>query len=142
MTVYVDDVYIAADVPGVRSNARWCHLMADSNEELVEFASSVGINPNWIQEPRKRYGAHFDVVKSTRARCVKAGAVEIDWRDMGDILRQLRRTHASLTSDAHLTSKIDKCTDCGESKMVVGPYEDAANEEIWACNDCLSSLGM
>lgn len=87
MTVYVDNVYIKARVG--RINARWCHLMADSDTELVEFAVGIGMKAAWIQDPDARYGAHFDVTESVRAKAVAAGAVEVDWRDLPELMNKL-----------------------------------------------------
>jgi hypothetical protein len=36
VSVYIDDAFIPATVGRIRS--RWCHLFADSTEELVAFA--------------------------------------------------------------------------------------------------------
>lgn len=41
MTVYVDDMRVPARVG--RINARWSHLMADTDEELHEFAARLGL---------------------------------------------------------------------------------------------------
>lgn len=80
MTVYVDDAYIQASVPnGSRIHtSRWCHMMADSTEELVAFAQSIGLRKEWLQ--MKRSGVHFDLTQPKRRLAVAKGAVEIDCR--------------------------------------------------------------
>jgi Protein of unknown function (DUF4031) len=37
------------------------HLMADTDEELITYAESIGMKANWIQSPGT-YSAHFDIV--------------------------------------------------------------------------------
>lgn len=77
MTVYVDDAHIPAEVAnGARVHrSRWCHLMADSADELLDFAASIGLKRAWLQD--KRSGVHFDVTAGKRRQAVQAGAVEI-----------------------------------------------------------------
>lgn len=75
MAVYVDDVYIPAQLPGMRP-AIWCHMTADTKDELHAFATSIGMSRSWFQD--KPYGHwHYDVTKTVRARAVRAGAIEI-----------------------------------------------------------------
>ena len=78
MTVYVDDAHIQASVPnGARVHtSTWCHLMADTREELIAFARSIGLRKSWLQD--KRSGVHFDVTAPKRRQAVAAGAVEIE----------------------------------------------------------------
>jgi secreted PhoX family phosphatase len=80
MTVYVDDAYIHAAVTnhGYTHYSRWCHLMADTVEELVEFGAAIGLRPEWLQV--KRSGVHFDLTDAKRRQAVRAGAVEISVR--------------------------------------------------------------
>lgn len=84
MTVCVDSLR-----PCVR-NARWkydksCHLLADSEEELVEFAVKMGLKPSWIQKSRL---VHFDLTEAKRKRAVALGAKEVDSRFVVSRLRE------------------------------------------------------
>ena len=80
MAVYVDNAFIQASVKnGARTHtSRWCHLMADSREELIEFALSIGLRRGWLQD--KASGVHFDVLESKRRLAVSKGAIEIETR--------------------------------------------------------------
>lgn len=82
MTVYVDRAHIPATVPnGGRSiTSTWCHLTADSSEELLEFASRLGLKAEWLQRDG-RPGEHFDVTAGKRRLAVSLGAVEITSRE-------------------------------------------------------------
>ena len=82
MSVYVDDAFIQASVPnGSRTHtSKWCHMTADTTEELVTFAKRIGLRPSWIQKEGTPY-EHFDVTMPKRRAAVKAGAIEITWRE-------------------------------------------------------------
>lgn len=78
MAVYIDDAYIHAKVG--RIVTKWCHLTADSTEELVSFARKIGMKPQWIQHAGT-WKEHFDVTETRRFKAVEHGAVEIGYRD-------------------------------------------------------------
>ena len=50
------------------------HLVADSTEELVTYAKSMGMNPRWIQKKGTKY-EHFDVTGSVLARIMADDSV-------------------------------------------------------------------
>lgn len=81
MTVYVDDAFIQASVAyrGRQIKTRWCHLTADTREELDMFAKTIGLSPNWIQAAGT-WREHYDLTERRRAEAVKAGAVEVNWK--------------------------------------------------------------
>lgn len=58
-----------------------CHMVADTTEELKQMASSIGVNPKWIQKVGT-HQEHFDICLSARAKAVKAGAKEITLREL------------------------------------------------------------
>ena len=86
MTVYVDD----ARHPYGRMFM--CHMVADSQTELMDMAVSIGFSGDeawrWLQHPGTER-EHFDICQSKRALAVKAGAQEITQRELG--LRLLER---------------------------------------------------
>lgn len=69
MTVYVDDAMIPW------RGSRWCHLQADSEEELHEFAARIGLRRDWFQPGTRPEAAHYDVTKPKRAQAIAQGAV-------------------------------------------------------------------
>ncbi|GAA4033157.1 hypothetical protein GCM10023063_15730 [Arthrobacter methylotrophus] len=78
MSVYIDDAFIPATVG--RLTSRWSHMFADSTEELVAFAMSLGLRASWIQYPGTPK-EHFDVTEPKRRLAVAKGAVEITYRE-------------------------------------------------------------
>lgn len=66
-----------------------CHMLADSREELDAMADLIGVSRRWIQHPGT-VKEHYDIALSARAKAVAAGAVEIDIRDAGKMMRERR----------------------------------------------------
>jgi hypothetical protein len=64
-----------------------CHLIADSVDELIEFAVSMGLRAEWYQE---KSSPHFDLTAEGRAAAVSKGAIELDNRALVAKLRELR----------------------------------------------------
>ena len=83
MGVYVDEVRLAA--PYGR-NDKWpykyfCHMVADSLDELFAMADQLSLDPKWFQHNERPWLAHYDLVKSKRADAIRLGAVEITARE-------------------------------------------------------------
>src|SRR5688572_25590215 len=55
-----------------------CHLVADSVEELMEFAIGMGLRREWFQ-PKST--PHFDLTVEGRNLAVAHGAIELDQRE-------------------------------------------------------------
>jgi len=69
MAVYVDDAVT------LWRGHRWAHLMADSLDELHDFAARLGLRREKFQD--KTSGAHYDVPASVREDALRLGAVAI-----------------------------------------------------------------
>ena len=65
-----------------------CHLIADSVEELMEFAVGMGMMPEWFQA---KSTPHFDLTVEGRELAVKHGAIELDQRQLVAKIRELRK---------------------------------------------------
>lgn len=89
MTVYVDDMRMPARVG--RLQARWSHLMADTDEELHAFAARLGLKRSWHQKPGTAI-SHYDVTDSRRQEALRLGAVPIGYmsRESLDLIRRKR----------------------------------------------------
>jgi hypothetical protein len=84
MTAYVDDMGLQATVQNgdQQVTGKWCHLFADTHEELMAVAEKAGLNPKWIQDAGTP-DEHFDVTGKKILAVVKAGAQPVSWRFTG-----------------------------------------------------------
>lgn len=64
-----------------------CHLIADSIDELIAFAVSIGLRAEWFQP---KSSPHFDLTAGGRIAAVENGAIELNNRDFVKKLRELR----------------------------------------------------
>ena len=67
MTVYVDNECIEW------RGKLWCHLVAESLDELHRFAARLGLRRNWFQD--KASYPHYDVTTTVRQRALRLGAL-------------------------------------------------------------------
>lgn len=90
MAVYVDNL---RQVPRLEGK-HWpygesCHLVADTEEELHDFAAKkVGLNMLWFQ--KRDVLSHYDLSKNMRGRAVKNGAIEITDKQLVAMMRKER----------------------------------------------------
>ena len=82
MTTYVDDECISW------RGKSWCHLVADSLDELHAFAAKLGLRRAWFQNTASY--PHYDVTVAVRDRAISLGAVLADRRTMIERCRILR----------------------------------------------------
>jgi hypothetical protein len=64
-----------------------CHLIADSVDELIQFAEAMGMRKEWYQP---KSSPHFDLTAEGRAIAIDHGAIELDSRSFVAKLRELR----------------------------------------------------
>lgn len=74
-------------------NMIMCHMVADTEEELDEMATKLGLR-RWKQVPRRDKGVgslvHYDIAKSKRAQAIKLGAIPLDDMEAeADVLERL-----------------------------------------------------
>lgn len=83
MSVYVDELKDAEPYGNKGTwRFRWfCHMFADTFEELFDFAESIGLSSRWFQYRERSWMAHFDLTKTKRIAAVRAGAIEITSRE-------------------------------------------------------------
>lgn len=80
MSVYIDNMNIP--YRGMIMN----HMIADTREELLTMADKIRVNRKWIQSydtPRE----HFDICLAKKAKALKLGAIEINFRDLAEKTR-------------------------------------------------------
>lgn len=85
MSVYVDDM------EANYGRMKMCHMIADSTEELLHMAYSIGVHRKWIQDAGTDH-EHFDIAKSKRALAVRQGAIEVSMVGLVEIINAKRAT--------------------------------------------------
>lgn len=71
--IYVDDSEV------LKHGYSWFHLVADSIEELHEFAASIGLPARAFHRGARH--PHYDVTASQRRHALQHGAIAISARD-------------------------------------------------------------
>ena len=102
MTVYVDNLFKPATVGAITSE--WCHLTADSDQELHAFAKKIGMKRVWAQYSGT-WKSHYDLTVNKRLLAVSLGAVEITIQEAGLRFRekqQLESEHAHEVEESFL----------------------------------------
>jgi len=87
MPCYVDTTRHYPDA-GLRSS-EFCHLLADSRDELHAMADAIGMPRVYFQEHPYRW--HYDLPPALRERAVAAGAREVTMHDVGRMLIARRK---------------------------------------------------
>lgn len=82
MTIYVDDEQIPS------RGKVWCHLVADSLEELHEFAERLGLRRSWFQDASVY--PHYDLTMSVQKKALSLGALMGDRRTIITCAKQLK----------------------------------------------------
>lgn len=72
MTIYVDS---AIHRTGPRGRKRYCHMTADTVEELHAFARFLGVKRCWFETSRSGT-KHYDIDEATREIALSMGAIE------------------------------------------------------------------
>ncbi len=75
-----------------------CHLIADSIEELIEFAVAMGMREEWFQA---KSTPHFDLTVEGRETAVRNGAIELSQRELVQKLRELRKKRLAAEAAAN-----------------------------------------
>lgn len=75
--IYVDAAEWKKSPTGRKSYA---HMLADSLEELHEFAAHVGVKPHFFHKANS--GWHYDVTSEQQAKAIVEGAQLVSSRDI------------------------------------------------------------
>jgi hypothetical protein len=91
MAVYIDPAVFKK--PGGRK--RYCHVAADTVEELHAFAARIGLKRHFFHASAKHI--HYDLAEEKRPEAVAAGAVEVTSRELARLARPRAEALAQLT---------------------------------------------
>lgn len=79
--VYVDDAFVES------RGRRWCHLLADSVEELHAFAVEMGLSKYAFHRAARI--PHYDITASQRQQVLKRGVLPVTVRQAILLTRHL-----------------------------------------------------
>jgi hypothetical protein len=80
MSVYVDSLMDWGWKYG-----KSCHLMADTEKELHDFARQIGLKRNWFQT---KSSPHYDLTERRRKMAIALGAVEVSRQQAVEIWKR------------------------------------------------------
>jgi hypothetical protein len=91
MTIYVDNVKVKW------AGSEWCHLVADSLDELHSFASKIGLRRQWFQGSASY--PHYDIKLAVRTRAIQLGAVPGSRKQIIECAKKLKVEYQMLKAD-------------------------------------------
>lgn len=84
MSIYVDELFPVYFGP-LQKYGRVCHMLADSEKELDEFAKKIGL------PLRFKHGDHYDLTSPRRAKAIEHGAIQVNARQICAVRRCNRK---------------------------------------------------
>ena len=84
MAVYVDDPIWPM------GGRMWCHMLADSEDELHRFATELGLKRSSYQGPPRTKNPHYDITAFERDRAIRLGAMACTRHEIVAVLRRVR----------------------------------------------------
>lgn len=91
MTIYVDNVKVKW------AGCEWCHLVADTLDELHNFASQIGLRRQWFQSSASY--PHYDIKLEVRKRAIQLGAVPGTRRQIIECAKKLKLEYQLLKTE-------------------------------------------
>lgn len=88
MAVYVDQLRAYPQSRVSHVSLHWCHMLADSLDELHDMAQRIGLKREWFQERPLLYHCHYDLTPQSRAAAIAAGAQEVNTREFMRLLQR------------------------------------------------------
>ena len=145
MTVYVDDANIPATVTNgrARHTSAWCHLFADTPDELHLFAIRLGLRRSYFQPgPPRGDGTpspywHYDITTRKRQHALRLGAQAVTWRQAIQIIHD-RETCAERVKTAnqagHAAGLAFQAGDYAKASQLLNLARNAdpARASLWA----------
>ena len=88
MAVYVDEIrdHNGVDNPATRKHGHaWCHMVADSREELDAMARAIGLKTAYRQHSGKPL-EHYDLTPRRREAAIGKGAIALTGEEFRRLL--------------------------------------------------------
>lgn len=67
-----------------------CHMLADTPEELHAMAKKLSLQTRWFQHAGT---PHYDLALNKRKQALLLGAVEIERREVVELIRRIQKTN-------------------------------------------------
>lgn len=96
MSVYVDECIWPF------GRMMMCHMLADTEQELLAMADKIGVARKWIQRKSCR-PTHFDICKSKRVQAVSNGAIECNRKEIVAIMNRILAKQPIVGGDLNYT---------------------------------------
>lgn len=96
--VYIDNAVISFN------GQLWCHMMADSLEELHSFAAYIGVSNKWFHKDASY--PHYDITIQTKENALCLGAIKADRKQIIECGKKLKQELASLQSQQKHTIQL------------------------------------
>lgn len=110
MTVYVDDMRAPF------GRLVMCHMIADTDGELLEMADRIGVQRRWHQYAGS-CRSHFDIAQTKRALALAAGAQPITWRETAAVTRHRRAVAAGHAEPLSIAAILGRASSVGRAPM-------------------------
>ena len=81
--VYIDNALISFN------GQLWCHMMADSLDELHSFAAYIGVSSNWFHKDASY--PHYDITIQTKQNALCLGATAVDRKQIIECGKKLKQ---------------------------------------------------
>ena len=66
----------------------YCHMVADTLDELHTFAALLGVKRAWFSNKRGRNHPHYDLSATKREEAITLGAIAVTSSDLVRVLRR------------------------------------------------------
>ncbi len=90
MAVYIDQVKKTPTFSNGWKYKTYCHMIADTPEELKKFAKSCGLKMSWFQP---KSFPHFDLTEGMRETAHRNGAIIMTDRELIYKLKEIRKNN-------------------------------------------------
>ena len=84
MAVYVDSLFTWGN------QGQWCHMIADTLDELHRFAAQIGLKRSWVHISSTGI-VHYDLRPSKRVLAIQRGAIPLSGQEFIARAREIKR---------------------------------------------------
>lgn len=105
-----------------------CHLLADTLDELHDFAQKIGLKRSWFQNGS---APHYDLTASRRIEAVKAGAIELTRATFPEVYRRAKMSRITIEDRQEIAKFKDHLGDVAGGKDPLLAYAERYGEVVF-----------